>query len=979
MKNNNTYILSLEASDIYGHMFRGKNIKDSFSGMIPYSLELIKLKSIGFKYKTTKTNKINGKETSRDIINVKFNFKVQDAKTIISKIKKKIKKDEIRLDKEHKNLKELNMLDTKLPDIKRKIDKCTKKNDGLKNKISYLNNIIKCLEKQIEIYKEYKDIVYTRYYQNFNIVKITKISKNKKKFIELIKLKRYKVARRIQKYNIWDEMSNQVLREYLYKNGFIITTIKQYKNKKGELISNVKEDHYRVYKRSSSKSRTGQCLFIKDNLYQPMIDWARMYLPFIEGMELDYASLLAYESLVGSSLEGTIKINPKNILIVKDVPSEFKHRCNVIRKDNITGLLNSFNEEYEVNNSLFDGESLLSSEIFPEGQSMILLRQHMFKSASFNCNIQQYLKDHCPEGMEFDKWKINNMFGQPILAKDIQMIFCPTSLKALKFDKDLDITQKEIWEHWKKIIKKEKCIFGICKHEKPSKRGKDELGNILQQTSYQMLNSLKANLDDITELAQFELDYIKKLKNDDQFFIDYAIENSNEINSNLMFGEIAKRNIDFVSTEMFRIFRAREINDHVSHCKKGKIRLSGDYCVLLGNGLEFLSHAIGKFDIDTVDVNTLPLKENEIFTKLHDFNTELTCFRNPHTSPSNVLVAKNKYVEEIGKYFNLSSNIVCVNAIKFPIQDIFSSMDYDSDSIAIFKSEKLLEVAKRCYKKYDVCVNDITSDKRPYKLTSTDMCKIDNRLANSQRNIGEVVNLGQWCLSAYWDHLKKGKTVDELSELMKSVDIMTILSGVCIDLAKKFYLININDEIENVKKTELLGKSRPIFSKFIIGKGRKVKSKKQEIKNKNKLIEKARFFHCPMDYLNTRMSNLDYADGHKNIELNSLLEEMNNKADWGQEQKVIDYVNNMVSELNYINAKNSGDKDYEIEEKNNQIDDVIKYYKYYMNKLTVNRDTMISILNHMIQYNQTDIQVKLLNILFTTQKKTFLEVFKEKH
>ena len=214
---------------------------------------------------------------------------------------------------------------------------------------------------------------------------------------------------------LWDKVSVEELRKELYLNGFAVSFTNSRTGK-------VKQIKYVVYKRSSAKSRTGQCLFIKESLYNKMIKWSRMELPFRKGQAMDLASLLAYESLVGSSLEYTININPDNILIVDDVESKFKQIANVVRTDRVSNRLDSFTEEADISNSLFDGESLLSHEYFPENKSMLLLRNHMFKSASFNCNIQQFLMDHKPDRIVYDEWQIKNMFGEKIYAKDIEMI-----------------------------------------------------------------------------------------------------------------------------------------------------------------------------------------------------------------------------------------------------------------------------------------------------------------------------------------------------------------------------------------------------------------------------------------------------------------------------------------------------------------------------------------------------------------------------
>src|SRR5699024_8729516 len=505
----------------------------------------------------------------------------------------------------------------------------------------------------------------------------------------------------------WNQLSNDELRQEMYLNGFMLDGVQ-----------------YVVYKRSSSKSRTGQCLFIRKELHDEMIDWSRMYLPFAEDQEVDLASLLAYESLVGSSIEGTVKINPKHILLVDDVDSKFTQKANVVKAGS-NGYLDSVTDDNaEMSNSLFDGESLLESEYFPEGKSMILLRNHMMKSAAFNTNIQQFLKDNCPEGINFDEWEIEDMYGDTILASSIHMITTPSSIKALKFA-DVIGSEQDMWNYWKELVEFEGSIFGVCKTESESTRGYDAEGNVLQQTSYQLLNSIALSKDDVANLSQFEKDYIDGLKNDDDKFIEHISKGINEVNSNKMFVDLVAVNKKIVNTKVFRDFRKAEINRHVTHVKKGKLRLNGDYCVMLGNPMEMLKHSIKKFDVNS---SGLALNDNQIHTKLFDYDKEIVGFRNPHTSPSNVLVAENVANEDIDKYFNLSKNIVVVNAVRFAIQDTLSGADYDSDTVMLVDDKRLLSVAKSCLQ-YPVCINEVDSEKKTYTLSKVDMVVIDNQLS----------------------------------------------------------------------------------------------------------------------------------------------------------------------------------------------------------------------------------------------------------
>lgn len=883
------YIPSIEACDIYNHMLRDREIKAEYIGMIPTSLELEKLISVGLNVNKKKTS---DKLLSDDVINVKFTQKARSGLDLI-----KINSDRITA---------LDIKESKLDEDDSSVE-AEKRKEGIIEYKQKLTQFIELIRSEIEMEK-------------------------------------------------WEGLKSGDLRKKLYKNGFMYNGHK-----------------YSVYKRSSAKSRVGQCLFIKDILCKKMIEWSRMYLPFDklpDDVKVDYPSLLAYESLVGSSIENTIKIHPKNILIVSDVESKFKQTCNVVRtgKDK---YLDSFTEEAEITNSLFDGESLLDASYFPEGKSMMLLRNHMFKSAAFNTNIQKYLKIECPDEICFDEWTIPNMFdqeGDGILAKDVHLITTPSSLKALKFSNVIG-GESAMWNYWKQIVVDNDCMFGVCKNEKKSKHGDS------QQMSYQMINSLPLDSGSMEEkmskLSQFELEYIEKLKNDDEFFMEYIKKSANEINSNSMFVSLYEHNSDILRTKLFRKFRTKEINNHVSHVKRGKIRLNGDYLVLFGNPLEFLKHAINRLDIK----NPMPtIKGNEVYTTMFNFNKDLSGFRNPHTSPSNILVAKNTYNKNIEDYFNLTKNILCVNAIEFPIQDILSSCDYDSDTVLIIDDDDLLPISKHAFGKYKVCINNVASSKKEYKISKEDMSNIDNELSKSQFLIGEVVNLGQWALSAYWDMLSKGKAEKELEELLKKVDVMTILSCICIDLAKKMFEINIRSEISNVRKVKELKnedelgnfttKGKPLFFEIV--------SQNDDIKTEK--------YECPMDYLYESMTGLKYAnhkkdEERKNLEMKELLVINSlSKSDRKQEKKIIEYVDEMCTKINKVYLKNLKDED-----RDEIIDNLMKYYEFYIKKLSVSENTMYALLLKIAQNKKDNVARKMLSILHRTQNTTFLSQFQAKN
>jgi hypothetical protein len=852
-ENKNVYIMSLEASDIFSHMHRGLDLKPNYCGMIPYSLELVKLEKAKLNTKIS----ITDKKLSRDIINVKFNTKVKDANTIAESINKKISKTDT-------------------------------------------NN--------------------TEYIQKLN------------DFLSLVE----------QNKNTWHEVSNTELREMFYTNGFTLS----FTDKKTGEITDI---DYVVYKRSSSKSRVGQCLFIRKELYKQMINWSRMYLPFKQGMEIDYPSLLAYESLVGSAIEYTVKINPKNILIIDDVISKFNQVCNVVKKDEVTGLLRSFEEETEIESNLFDGQALLQCDYFTKGKGMMLLRNHMFKSAAFNTNIQKFLKDNCPIDVDYEDWQLSDMFGNKIYAKDVHMVITPSSLKALKFA-DVIGSKKDMWHYWQQIVINDDCLFGVCKSEKGSKRNFGD--NVLQQMSYQMINSLPATKDDIKDLAGFELDYIDRLKNDDSVFIDYLVNTANEVNSNSMLVDLHNRNCNIVNTKLFRDFRKKEIHNYINYIKSGKIRLHGDYCVMVGNPIEMLHHAIGDFDVNNIRDYQQPLKGNEIYTKMFEDKQELTGFRNPHTSPSNVMVAVNKYCKEIDRYFNFSKNIVVVNAINFALQQTLSGSDYDSDTVLLVKNDRLLELAKVCSSNYKICVNALSAEKTQYRLTNYDMFVIDNKLSVSQRLIGEVTNTAQHLMSVYWHRLSNYQDADDV---LDKINVLTVLSGVSIDLAKKLYDIDFEKELLN----NSIAGDKPLFFRYV--------SQNKNIKNK---IVK---YNCPMDHLQEIIQTKN-AKQTLDINILDLLIKQNLKgANRKQQKKIIDLTNEMCNKLNGLYVlRVTGDT----EEIDRQIEDVIIEYTNKIKNRKMKSDTMYGLILEVI--TNGSYPLRQLNALYQAYPEIFINAFKKK-
>lgn len=308
----------------------------------------------------------------------------------------------------------------------------------------------------------------------------------------------YKRIKADRDNKIYHEINADDLRNHLYINGI-----------------NFRGRHYKFYKRTASKSRQSQGLWILDELYESMKEWSHMGLS-LEG-KIDVACLCAYESLVSSSLESTIEINPKNIFVIDDKFSECEYPAIEVGND----LEAKFNDKAKIINNIWDGQALIDISLMQKAnrgkKGMVLLRSHFFKSCAFNCNLQQYLEDRHkemtePENQNYDpvvnpdytKWKLTDKFGNRVFAKNILLLTTPISLKFLKFAGKGN--EKQAFANWCNRVRADRNIMGICKSEKASKYGDWSF------TSYQMINTLDVEKQDIKDLAAFEVEFIKELQ-----------------------------------------------------------------------------------------------------------------------------------------------------------------------------------------------------------------------------------------------------------------------------------------------------------------------------------------------------------------------------------------------------------------------------------------------------------------------------------
>ena len=683
----------------------------------------------------------------------------------------------------------------------------------------------------------------------------------------------------------------QDLREFFYReSGFSIT----YTGASSSASDQPQTIQYVRYKRTASGARKGTCLFIAKELYDMMMTWSYAGLDPAAAEKKEPVSWEAYLALTLSSLEATMKVDPRQILFVKDYYSPLDgDRLNEIYDKN--GELHSRRRQtsksgrpnaVSLSNCIWDGEGLIDASLFETDETlrtmyadkhMLLLRGKFFKACVFKTNIQKWFRDN---GITDETHTVKDLNGYTQSKKiaDIRYIIPESCLKFLKFN-DSQNTEDMIREWINNIgSKNNKPVWGIIKADKPSKFMD---GNMVF-TSYQMLNTIgfdadsaKAFLEPTMTLLEnmslpgstgaayvkYYLDHFYSGEISDADIFGKSDDTSSESDNNTMFRmihyriETARKLLaltpDFWETAMYKSVVQSLQNHIVCQIPQGRVLINGIYGTLFCNGLELLKYAIDKNykPGDPIllkkdgDAYTLPvLRGNEIYSTRFCKDEQLVCARNPHITMGNYFLATNreykiKSTDEqtvYDTYFDLSREIVCVNAIDSNIMATLNGCDFDSDTMLITNNPVMLDLVTLQSRRFrpPVLQLDATPIIREEGVTpSMFWASIDNMLSNSQ--LERIVNLSQrlnsllWMLSplSSWkdegvfknynvwygnskkdDNSKKGdnKVIKIGQELYEyGCCTMAALSNIAIDSAKRTYGYNIHHECSRIFNTIL--------------------------------------------------------------------------------------------------------------------------------------------------------------------------------
>lgn len=594
----------------------------------------------------------------------------------------------------------------------------------------------------------------------------------------------------------FDDCENKLsLRERLYRDGFDCDGV-----------------HYVRYKRSAGSSRTGQCLFIAEPLYKKMMEWSLCGLDLKNRDSIDLASFEAYVSLSLSSITDTLHIPTSSILFMKDAKSVFNTRA-VSVELNGEGQLESVTKDVEISNAIWDGEALLDTSVFKEAgysdRGMMLLRNRFFKTCAFNTNLQKYFADNSITS-------VSELCGYTTAKdiSDIKMIVTESSLKYLKLSSKKSFEEKiDAW------IENVDDVFGIVKTDKPTGFFKGEI----VRTSYQLLNTLGLSREETDTLLKDTFDYYKSIKALPIYmrnYINYTLGEEDEPEGDDEMGffnarqkavmNCLSRNDSFADTLIYKQFRSNVLSSFSRKIRSGKLLIKGTNATIFGNGLELLAASIGRF-VEGDPAIALG-GEGRIYCKHFTDGASVLGCRSPHVTMGNLMAAENIRVPEIDEYFNLTGEIVYVNAIECNIQQRLNGCDYDSDAMLLTDDPLLVAAAKR-NASFAVPVCSVASVRKEYSDSPEGKAKLDHEI--SQNKIGDIINCSQLLNTLYWHNTVTSPMENCNEKLYMDICILAVLSGMEIDKAKRNYdvaTVSILMELKSKYEIEQL----PEFYKFIM-------------------------------------------------------------------------------------------------------------------------------------------------------------------
>ena len=569
-----------------------------------------------------------------------------------------------------------------------------------------------------------------------------------------------------------------------------------------ELITNgfyFNNRRYVISERSASMVRQSILSFIDERLAEPLNEAVTMGISIGETV---LSKWYAYCGLMLSSchcLEGwkpKIVVMPDRMGIIKDqhikyvvdtetpfVDKEGKQRI-WKQKDIAEGV-----RDIEIN--LFDGCGIhhpaITDEIMERLSELgdmersgratsILLRAPFIKGMSHEVDYEAFFQER---GVEFIK-DIWGVWHDVRVGSTPMIIVTESMYKGYKYFKQSD--NKQDWErYWDAFDKYNHCI-GIVKWAYSL-----EEEEVYRRANYQILQDLDLDYYHFKQLATYSIEWVEKIIERDwnttAAFIGLFADRCNPVTP---YARAIAKNPDMLNEAGVRNYLMQTLKKHLNEMKCGKIFIKATSRYLTPDLIMMMEH-IGGLELEGC------LEADQFWTQnlsnSYISGEEYLLERNPHLCKSEHVILTQTTNETIRKYLLHLSNICMVNC-KSLVAQRMNGADHDGDGILVVDND----IMKSGVDRNAAIVIDIEDKATALAEEDTPENKLQVILRGMHSLIGETSN----CATTY--HNKMPQTIKQMKLYEKYVDLLSVINGKAIDMAKTGVMFSIPRYIAKYSK-----------------------------------------------------------------------------------------------------------------------------------------------------------------------------------
>ena len=392
------------------------------------------------------------------------------------------------------------------------------------------------------------------------------------------------------------------------------------------------------------------CLFIKDKLRQPLLK--KLWNGFNNEVPFMPSKLMGYMALAFS---GSIPVTwTDRVLVVKDVETHFKDTINKIKfNDELDRPEITYTENADIVVNACDGCGLITPELSYKwsedlelGYNCIAfcIRNSWLKGMLTRFDFRSYCKEVLNTTIVKDVW------GQEHNIDDIDIIVNESMLKCWKAYSSL--------EDYLNNCKENGYEFAVTKAV-PKEQDK------MRTLNYQYLQCLDLNDEDINNLVSNDIKEIK-----DVLGLDYRktilygkgleLNDKNVWNEKISEDKFIKALMvepKCINDPYIRNRIRKLINKRIKQLKTGKIKVIGNYQIIIGEPIIQLESMCG-FEPKGV------LNRGEFYIEYwrrQEYN-EVVCFRSPMSCKSNAKIMEVCNRDEVCKWYGDLEGLIIFNA-----------------------------------------------------------------------------------------------------------------------------------------------------------------------------------------------------------------------------------------------------------------------------------------------------------------------------